>query len=350
MINALLDAGARANVANTNGTTPLIIAVVESDDDCGIVECLLNHGADINQKDGAGYSPIMYAARNSYLRVAKYLVEKGANLEDRTPWSENVLHQSSLQGALQCFIFFHQQGCNLSGLTEMGYSVLDRVPPQSLSLMLPYILNTRILMDVWGEHSSRPLSNYVIWLDPTLLHKFLRSFFHSLPRGQALHLLDTRKAGMLSALCTTISKNCMTSVTRLLNFGADIEVEGSSYGTPLMYACAHDWLDAVRELVRRGARITYVDQDGAYRSALTTARAFPRIVHYLIASRFWDQPRLCAEAHGDLPKDIRLPAGVQVREVRWTEYHPPRANQSTWERLRSLENVKRRIREGKLDI
>ena len=55
MVNMLLDAGAQVNIADNEGNTPLIVAVYESNDDYSIVECLLNHGADINQRGRVGY-------------------------------------------------------------------------------------------------------------------------------------------------------------------------------------------------------------------------------------------------------------------------------------------------------
>ncbi|KAJ3561470.1 hypothetical protein NPX13_g8934 [Xylaria arbuscula] len=119
VVQMLLDAGARVNAVDANDHTPLIIAVLNSDDDYEVVQCLLDRGADINQKNRYGYSPIMCAAQKNYVQVARYLVEKGANLEDRNPSGYNLLHISS-KGAPECFIFFHQQGCNSFALTEWG--------------------------------------------------------------------------------------------------------------------------------------------------------------------------------------------------------------------------------------
>lgn len=333
MVNMLLDAGAQVNIADNNGTTPLIVAVLKSNDDYSIVECLLNHGADINQREGVGYSPIMVAARRNYIQVAKCLVERGASLDDKTPWGQNLLHLSS-RGALQCFVFFHQQGCD-STLSEQGESILH-VDARNASLMMPYILNTRLATSALAMKATGDyiIPYFIRSLGPKLLHRVLRS----LPRDQALRLLNTRQ-NKQSPLCEAISMNSKMSLTKLIDFGADIEIEGSTYGTPLLHACAYDKLDMVRELVRRGARLEYVGQDGVYRSAVGVAKAFPRVVGYLIASRFWDQPRLSMEAHGQ-PRDVSLPAGVRVCAVRWAEYHTLPVDQTDFERFRSLENMK----------
>ncbi|KAI4240286.1 MAG: hypothetical protein L6R40_005222 [Gallowayella cf. fulva] len=60
----------------------------------------------------------------------------------------------------------------------------------------------------------------------------------------------------------------------LLDWGASIELEGSTHGTPLMAACASGRLAAVKLLIARGAKISYV-KDGQLFSAFLAANYHP---------------------------------------------------------------------------
>jgi hypothetical protein len=45
------------------------------------VERLINEGADVNQVDDSGYTPLMWAARNNHLEISRQLVHAGAFVE-----------------------------------------------------------------------------------------------------------------------------------------------------------------------------------------------------------------------------------------------------------------------------
>ena len=53
-----------------------------------------------------------------------------------------------------------------------------------------------------------------------------------------------------------------TVISLLLDAGAELEIEGGPYSTPLMGACAVGRLEAVKLLVRKGAKILTTITDG----------------------------------------------------------------------------------------
>jgi ankyrin len=48
-----------------------------------IVKWLLNHGADVNFKDGHGHIPLHFSARSGHLEVCRMLLEHGAVVNTR---------------------------------------------------------------------------------------------------------------------------------------------------------------------------------------------------------------------------------------------------------------------------
>ena len=79
VIQALVKAGADLKAGTPNGTTPLMVAAASGDVDS--VRTLLDHGAEINGRDGVRWqTPVMYAAANNRAAVIELLASKGADL------------------------------------------------------------------------------------------------------------------------------------------------------------------------------------------------------------------------------------------------------------------------------
>lgn len=76
-IDALAAQGADVNDADAFGQTPLIYAV--NNDDPEVLRALINAGANVNTQTGAGWTPLMYAARDGTLAMVQILLDEGAN-------------------------------------------------------------------------------------------------------------------------------------------------------------------------------------------------------------------------------------------------------------------------------
>ena len=80
VIQALITAGADVKAGTPNGTTPLMVAAASGDVEA--VGLLIEHGSDVNAKDGArAQTPLMYAAASNRAGVIELLASKGADLE-----------------------------------------------------------------------------------------------------------------------------------------------------------------------------------------------------------------------------------------------------------------------------
>ncbi len=84
-IEILLKAGANVRAQDTNNNTALLTHLSEGKVSFDIVRLLVNAGADVNHKNGDGYTPIFYAVLNGNEYIARFLISKGAKLNERLP-------------------------------------------------------------------------------------------------------------------------------------------------------------------------------------------------------------------------------------------------------------------------
>ena len=81
-LKTLLMNGLDVNIKNRQGQT-LIANVMQFEGGSPLIKLLIEYGADINSVGPLGFTPLIYAARASDLRLVQLLIEKGANLNAR---------------------------------------------------------------------------------------------------------------------------------------------------------------------------------------------------------------------------------------------------------------------------
>jgi hypothetical protein len=145
LIGELVDEGARTNIFNMDGLTPLMIAVIngnrplfnvllEKTRDLNIktegtgctalhfaaeypgylsyVKKLVEKGAKIDIKNKSGETPLFLACKNESYEIAKFLLKAGANVHARDRWGETYLHRAVAEGDERMISLLMRHGAN----------------------------------------------------------------------------------------------------------------------------------------------------------------------------------------------------------------------------------------------
>jgi hypothetical protein len=91
IVKHLIDHGADVNQRNDNGTTPLMVAGFVSRDQLQLIAFLLNRGADINAVDRDGRTILMRAIRFGFNDQAVFLIQRGADTTVKDRYGKTAL-------------------------------------------------------------------------------------------------------------------------------------------------------------------------------------------------------------------------------------------------------------------
>jgi ankyrin repeat protein len=207
LVQALLKAGAKADVANLYGATPLGEAVKV--DDLELVRTLLDAGADVNSPNVDGQTALMLAISVGSIPISKLLLERGADV--------NAVEHFRNQNALMWAAGGNQ--------------------PEILDLLLARGAKN---LDLRAKHDDWPRQ------------------MTSEPRAQ----FQSRQTGGLTALLYATRSGCLRCVVSLVKAGADVNRPNPDGVTPLVNALDNRHFDIAMFLLDKGANPHTWDMSG----------------------------------------------------------------------------------------
>ncbi len=249
------------------GWTPLLFAARQGHLD--VAKALVEGGADLNLQDPDLVSPTVTAIVNGHYDVAAYLIEKGAdiNLADRwgraALWAAIDMHtlphsgrpdavESATVSSDQLLRLVLSRGADVDAqlvLFPPYRSLADRGSDNVMTIGATALVRAAKAGDVSGirllleRHADVNLAN-ADGITPVIA-----------AAGVGSRDSDTR--GRYKT-----EKDAVESVTLLLDAGADVNAADNRGQTPLHGAAFWGWNDVVRVLVQRGANLHARDRRG----------------------------------------------------------------------------------------
>ncbi|KAK7417582.1 hypothetical protein QQZ08_011563 [Neonectria magnoliae] len=298
MLRALISCGLDVNTQDSDYTTALHFAAARGV--MPVIEILLEAGADPNIRDDTGTTPLARAIDWGDIDVIRYLVEHGAKPEAFT-------------GVSHFFMYAKPNIRHMCELVSLGFD-LQASSPGSSSLALMLMVSTPAARSFILNHDVDFGS--IVAEIPQLLNLLLshgcgadaiRKVMRRAPREYHDEILHPDPNPELQPVRIAIRRGDIAVMNTLIDFGWDFERTCSIEGSALMFACSMGALESVQLLVRRGARLSYVDADTHGRpivkSAVAEAKIYPKVVQWLLVGRYQDMPRLewTDDASSDVP-------------------------------------------------
>ncbi len=122
-VKALLGKGAKIDVQDEEGGSPLCLAAMEGHLEA--VKVLIDAGASVQVKRKSGGSILANAALGGHLEIVKLLVAKGADVNAKGPKASTPLAMASNKGHLAVVEFLLEKGADPKAIEYDGATALD---------------------------------------------------------------------------------------------------------------------------------------------------------------------------------------------------------------------------------
>lgn len=287
----LLGEGSLINAVTSTYWTALHIAADKGDDD--MTELLLASGAQAYGQTKDGRTPPMVAAAAGQLGVLRPFLKSGIDLTVRDCTQQTILHLAARSSRTEVLmhIMTTTKDYDLESECALGYTVLIlacRASRDGIGSLMNLVPSPRAYTPRKLNVLTAAIQNKFMTIQNVkMLLKRIPSELFTLILNHRAHAGGTP----LYAACTQTDARRETDIINLLlDAGAHLNQDGGPYGTALIAACTIGRLLAVKLLISRGARTTFM-KDGSTINVLNAAKRFPEIIHWLLIGRFTEGPR-----------------------------------------------------------
>ncbi|KAI4113321.1 MAG: hypothetical protein LQ338_008196, partial [Usnochroma carphineum] len=228
----------------------------------GIIDMLLDYGADINSKDQSDQTALHLASSKSELACIKLLLARGADTEAQDKCGRTSLFHAAEWGHEDCLFTFLCNGANVNAQDDFGTTALLMASKNgrlvALKLLLAHGANTEA-RDTLGR----------------------TSLFYAAREGNEECLLALLRNGAdvnaqddfgTTALHMASKNGELIAVELLLEHGANPEAQDDKGRTSLFYAAQKGDEDSLLVLLRNGADVNVQDEHGMTALHMTSAQ------------------------------------------------------------------------------
>ncbi|KAK9693062.1 hypothetical protein K7432_014080 [Basidiobolus ranarum] len=279
IVEILLDAGARVNVVNTQGS--LLHMAVETGD-TEVVKLLLNAGAEINIYDESKKRPLDFAMKIGNEGMVDFLKSFGAKQYAEGDFD---LHIASKMGDYNQVVSLIKQGADVNAKEHNGWTALHYSVKNGHRKICKYLISAKAQVDIKNYEGHAPLFVAIAWRNLDIVRLLLRagadvntrSDYGITPLHNAAIIADLALMKILLEYGAAVnSKDALGGtalhyavdhdvafVLKLLNFGADVNIRDINNETPLHRAAQRKSWPAVYTLLNDGSDINARSLDGS---------------------------------------------------------------------------------------
>ncbi len=257
LVKSLVENGADVNQPDGNGNTPLFIACKNGNK--ALAKYLIDNGADVNQPDGNGNTPLFIACDRWYIDLAEYLIDRhSAKLNSRiiNGYGKDLLFKA----------YEKENGNTVKSLIENGMDVNIEDENGKTPLLMACLWNNENLakylieeqnanINVESKRGWTPL--FMAYRQKNIdLAKYL------IEHGADVNYQNRYDGTIWSRVCMCENEEDETGfVGYLINHGANVNLQSKTGWTPLFDACKNGNETLVKYLIEHGADVNQQNKD-----------------------------------------------------------------------------------------
>ena len=154
-ITALINSGADIHIKDNKNKTILHCACENGQ--LNIVNILLAHNMNPDERDELGETPLMYAVRYSHTACVLALLDHGANPDIQDRFGLTVLHKAALHGKLNALNILLARGAKTKVRDELGQTPMLKAAQHCETDCILALIDSGAVMNVQDDDGVTPL-------------------------------------------------------------------------------------------------------------------------------------------------------------------------------------------------
>lgn len=247
LVNYLLDNGARVDIIDDKGSSPLIFAAAGGQIDTKIYDALIAKGANVvteTSKDGAN-ALLLLIPKLSDFTIVDYFETKGISLNDKDNYGNGVFNYTAKSGNIDMLKKLVAKGIEYNLINKNGG-------------------NAFIFASEGGRGHSNGMDVY--------------NYLESLGINPNVTTID----GTNPLLNVASSTKDIQVIDYFLKKGVDANKADKEGNTPFIKAAQSNTLEIIEHLAKLNKDINLINKDGQSALTLATARNKSEVVSYLL--------------------------------------------------------------------
>jgi len=253
LVSRLLQRGADPNLVTSAGRRPIHWVNFYREDTWPVVDVLLKRGAKPDVRNNDGATPLMLAAEAPSVRAALKLLSAGADASARDKSGTSVLYYATRTDAPELVRALLRRGAQVNVANKDGETPLGRAVTVGASETVHLLLASGARIRWEGDHGIPLFASAVVSGSPAIVRTLLA-------RGANPYVVGVTGQ---PALVEAVSGGSEAVIELLLGKGVDPNSAGKDGVTALMQAATAGNTDIARVLLKHGADPNRKSAEGA---------------------------------------------------------------------------------------
>lgn len=253
----LLSKGAKKSSSNL-----FFDAVLNSD--ISKLKELIKNGVDINLTDFDGNTGLLIACQYNKYELAKFFLDNGIkrnhfNNRDRTSIMETIMNEASEEDRLQLIKLLlknrEELKSKFNSISEPFFFAISSKSFEIADFLLSKGLDVNNL--IANDEFAITYLYYAITQSDTLMFDYI-----FIKKNINLNAVSSVKIKNITALLMACDDNNEYFAEKLINAGADLEIQNSAGTTPIIFAAKNNNQNIVKMLLQKKANINHANSGG----------------------------------------------------------------------------------------
>ncbi len=218
-----------------------------------LAKYLIAKGANVNELNIQKETPLVYAAEGGHLKLAEMLIAKGADVNIRTTLGAAPIHYALWAGKTDLVMLLAAKGADLKTPRLQGYALLHEAAGGEAPDIVEMLLKKGIALDIKTEFGATPLHYAAMRGTPGIVSLLIK-------KGADVNAVSENGWWPLDL---AVKRGQTEIVSLLLKAGAEVNMKDKeSQRAPLHYAAVKGYGKICAMLIEKGADVNAKGPDG----------------------------------------------------------------------------------------